>query len=131
VSPFVSPFAECYGRNLARFPLCRVSTGLALGKDGSSGPFCKSLCRVFQEAIGKENFFAECRGYSTRQKKLYWFLGVPSLSKHSTKFGEKNKNIFYRVSRKDTRENNGLSSACQVTLNKEAILPSAPDSRHS
>jgi hypothetical protein len=44
---------------------CRVADGRALGKGGSSGPLCQSLCRVPEPQ------------YSA--KKLYQFPGVPSL----------------------------------------------------
>jgi hypothetical protein len=75
--------------------LCRVSSGLALGKESSSGPFASPfaeclgnstrqrwlyrfpgflLCRVPLSALGKDgftgsqvSFFAECHGHSTRQ----------------------------------------------------------------
>jgi hypothetical protein len=43
-----------------RLPLCRLSTGLALGKEGYHGPLCQSLCRVLQEALGKGSIFIEC-----------------------------------------------------------------------
>jgi hypothetical protein len=78
--------------------LCRVSSGLALGKESSSGPLCQSLCRVrwaaldkgsllaslpsaLTTALGKEgftgsqvSFFTECHGHSTRQR--YSLLSV-------------------------------------------------------
>jgi hypothetical protein len=43
-----------------RLPLCEVPTGLVLGKEGSCGPLCQSLCRVLQEALAKGSLFAEC-----------------------------------------------------------------------
>jgi hypothetical protein len=55
--------------------LCRVSNGLALGKESSSGPLCQSLCRVRWAALGKGSFFAECVDHSTRQRRLYRFPG--------------------------------------------------------
>jgi hypothetical protein len=39
---------------------CRVSTIMALGKDGSSGPHRQSLCRELSLVLGKGGFFAEC-----------------------------------------------------------------------
>jgi hypothetical protein len=56
--------------------LCRVSSGLALGKESSSGPLCQSLCRVRWTALGKGSFFVECLDHSTRQRRLYRFPGV-------------------------------------------------------
>jgi hypothetical protein len=56
--------------------LCRVSSGLALGKESSSGPLCQSLCRVRWTALGKDSFFAKCLDHSTRQRRLYRFPGV-------------------------------------------------------
>jgi hypothetical protein len=55
--------------------LCRVSNGLALGKESSSGPLCQSLCRVRWAALGKGSFFAECLDHNTRQRRLYRFPG--------------------------------------------------------
>jgi hypothetical protein len=55
--------------------LCRVSSGLALGKESSSGPLCQPLCRVCWAALGKGSFFAECLDHSTRQRRLYRFTG--------------------------------------------------------
>jgi hypothetical protein len=66
---------------------------LALGKEGSNGSLCQSVCRVLLEALGKGIFFVECQDYNTQQtdllyqvpglqhsaKKLYQFPGVPSL----------------------------------------------------
>jgi hypothetical protein len=56
--------------------LCRVSIGLALGKESSSGPLCQSLCRVRWAALGKGSFFVECLDHNTRQRRLYLFTGV-------------------------------------------------------
>ena len=56
--------------------LCRVASGLALGKESSSGPLCQSLCRVRWVALDKGSFFAECLDHSTRQRRLYRFPGV-------------------------------------------------------
>jgi hypothetical protein len=56
--------------------LCRVSSGLALGKESSSGPLCQSLCRVRRAALSKGTFFAECLDHNTRQRRLYRFSGV-------------------------------------------------------
>jgi hypothetical protein len=55
--------------------LCRVSSGLALGKESSSGPLCQSLCRVRWAALDKGSFVAECLDHSTRQRRLYRFPG--------------------------------------------------------
>jgi hypothetical protein len=46
--------------------LCRVSSGLALGKESSSGPLCQALCWVRWAALGKGSFFAECLDHNTR-----------------------------------------------------------------
>jgi hypothetical protein len=59
-----------------RMLLCRVSSGLALGKESSSGPLCQSLCRVRWAALDKCSLFAECLDHSTRQRRLYRFPGV-------------------------------------------------------
>jgi hypothetical protein len=73
--------------------LCRVHASLALGKEGSSCPPRLPLCQESQAAKGAPvGPFAKCaRRHSTkkaslssaettaRQKKLYRFLGVPSL----------------------------------------------------
>jgi hypothetical protein len=53
--------------------LCRVSSGLTLNKESSSGPLCQSLCRVHWVALGKGSFVAECLDHNTRQRRLYRF----------------------------------------------------------
>jgi hypothetical protein len=62
--------------------LCRVSSGLALGKESSSGPLCQSLCRVpWQQHSAKMALpvprFPSLPSaiVSTRQRWLYRFPG--------------------------------------------------------
>jgi hypothetical protein len=43
-----------------RLPFYRVSTGLALDKEGSGGPLYQSLCRVLQEALDRGSLYVEC-----------------------------------------------------------------------
>jgi hypothetical protein len=44
--PFTSPFIECSKRHSAN-TLFAESPVLALGKGGTSVPFCQSLCRLY------------------------------------------------------------------------------------
>jgi hypothetical protein len=75
-------FAECHGDTRQRRFICRVSGGLALGKELSSGPLCQSLCRVpWQWHSAKTSLpvprFPSLPSaiVSTRQRCLYRFPG--------------------------------------------------------
>jgi hypothetical protein len=64
--PFLVPLPSARGCTWQRLPLCRVLVGLALDKEGSSGP----LYRVLREALNKVSFFAKCRGHHTWQRSF-------------------------------------------------------------
>jgi hypothetical protein len=77
----LSPSA--HGGTRQRRFICRVSGGLALGKEPSSGPLCQYLCRVSWQWHSAKNppvgpfasTFAECLGNGTRQRHLCRFPG--------------------------------------------------------
>jgi hypothetical protein len=76
------PSPSAHGDTRQRRFICRVSGGLALGKEPSSGPLCQSLCRVpWQWHSAKTSLpvprFPSLPSaiFSTRQRRLYRFPG--------------------------------------------------------
>jgi hypothetical protein len=65
-APLPVTLPSVLGGTRQRLRLYRVSAGLALDNGSTSGPICQFLCRV-SRPLHLAN-------------KLYWFLGVPSLS---------------------------------------------------
>jgi hypothetical protein len=66
--------------------LCWVPAGMALGKEGYSGPLFETLCQELREALDKEGsggslcqFLCRLPGLQHSTKKLYRFLGISSL----------------------------------------------------
>jgi hypothetical protein len=66
----MNPLPSVLPDTLQRLPLCRVSVGLALDKEDSSGPLCQFLCQVLREALTKALSLSRPCWTSARQRRL-------------------------------------------------------------